>query len=149
MRLALDILSILLIGPLVGVEFAVSAFVSPVLAEVGGTAEARATRIFARRLGAFMPFWYALCLILLITEGIVQRHEPGLPWVAGSAMLWAAVIVITVFLLVPINNRIAAMNPDDFSAGLRAQHVRWERLHRGRIAVLALATVLFLIGVRL
>lgn len=147
MKPTLDLVSIILIGSLIGVEFAVSAFIAPVLAALGGIGEAKATRIFARRLGAFMPFWYALCLILLIAEALLRRDEAGLVWVAAA--LWAAVIVTTVFFLVPINNRIAAMNPKAFDTSLRAEHRRWDRLHRGRVAVLALANVLFLIGIRL
>jgi len=147
-RLALDILSILLIGPLIGVEFAVSAFVNPVLAQVGGFGEAAGTRLFARRLGTFMPFWYALCLILLIAEGAVRRHETDFLWIAAAAVLWAIVIFITVSFLVPINNRIAAMNPDDYNSSLRTQHTRWDRLHRGRVVFLALAMASFLIGIR-
>jgi len=144
----LDIVSILLIGPLIGTELAVSAFINPVLEQVGGAAEAQATRIFARKLGAFMPFWYGACLFLIAALGVLRRHDGGLDWIAASAALWVLVIVFTLLFLVPINNRIAAMDPTNFNPALRRQHTLWDRLHRGRVAILALAMLFLLLGIR-
>jgi uncharacterized membrane protein len=146
MQTTLDIVSVLLIGLLIGAELAVAAFVNPVLAQIGGAAEAQATRLFARKLGAFMPFWYGACLLLIGALGVLRRHDAGLDWIFSSAALWVLVIVLTLLFLVPINNRIAAMDPTSFSPALRRQHTRWDRLHRGRVALLALAMLFLLIG---
>jgi uncharacterized membrane protein len=144
----MDIVSTVCIGLLIGTEFAVSAFINPVLTQLGGTAEGHATRLFAKKLGAFMPFWYALSLLLLIAQGVVRRHQPGFAWIVTAAILWAAVIALTILILVPINNRIAAASAEEFDSSLRAQHTRWDALHRGRVAVLLAAMILFLLAIR-
>jgi uncharacterized membrane protein len=149
LELTLDIVAIAFIGPITGVEFAVSAFINPVLARVGGNLEAQAIRQFARILGALMPFWYVICFVLLIAETMLRQHEAGFFWVAAAAVLWATLILVTILVLVPINNRVAAMDPSEFNPSLRTLHRRWDRLHRGRIAILALAMILFLYGIRI
>src|SRR5579872_5933028 len=50
-----DVLSIVSIGLLVGTEFAVSAFINPILAKLEPSAEAHATSLFAKKLGFVMP----------------------------------------------------------------------------------------------
>ncbi|HEY2861818.1 MAG TPA: DUF1772 domain-containing protein [Terracidiphilus sp.] len=149
MQTALNIVSTSLIGLLVGTELTVSAFINPVLVQVGGIAEAQATRLFAKRLGAFMPFWYAGCLILLIAQAVMRRGEAGGLWIEASIAVWLLVVVLTLIFLVPINNRLAKMEPEHFGDALREQHSRWDILHRGRVAMLALAMVCMLIGVGL
>ncbi len=145
----LNLVTTIFIGLLIGTEFAVSAFINPVLAQLGDKAAAHATRLFAKKLGAFMPFWYGLVFLLLAAQGVAARHQAGFAWIVAAVALWAAVIAFSILVLVPINNRIVAMSAETFEASLRTQHARWDTLHRGRVAILLGAMVCLLIGIRI
>ena len=147
MHMILDLLSIVSIGLMVGTEFAVSAFINPVLAKLEPGAEAQATSLFARTLGRAMPFWYGLNLLLMIMEGVIHRHDSGLGWLAAAPIVWIAVIVFTLLILVPINNRIAAVDTTAFSEELRLGHTKWDVLHRWRVLALSVAMISLLIGI--
>jgi uncharacterized membrane protein len=147
MREILDIAATICIGWMIGTEFAVSVFIGPVLEKLGA-AKAKATSLFAQRLGTAMPFWYALSLLFLIAETALRRHERGFTLLALATAIWVTVILLTVLLLVPINNRIAKLESENFSEKLQQEHRRWEMLHRGRVAALAVAMVCFCIAIR-
>ena len=147
MREILDIAAIICIGWMIGTEFAVSVFIGPVLDQLG-PAKAKATSLFAGRLGTAMPFWYILSLLFLIAETLLRRHESGVGLLITATAIWVAVIVGTLFLLVPINNRIARSQSETFSEKLQKEHRRWERLHRGRVALLAIAMVCLCVAIR-
>ncbi len=149
MKPVLDTVTILCIGLMIGTEFAVSAFVNPVLEVLGGSAQAHAARLFARRLGQAMPFWYVLSFLLLIAETITVRHSPAMPFLAAACAIWAAVIALTLIFLVPINNRIANMDFATFTDALRREHKLWDLRHRWRVLALCAAMICMLIGVRL
>jgi uncharacterized membrane protein len=144
----LDVLSIVSIGLLVGTEFAVSAFINPILAKLEPHAEAHATSLFAQKLGRVMPFWYGLNLVLLIVEGLIHRHDSGVGWLTAAPILWTIVIVFTILILVPINNRIAAMDPKSFSGRLKQEHTTWDLLHRWRVLAVSAALISLLIGIQ-
>jgi uncharacterized membrane protein len=144
----LNIATTISIGLLIGTELAVSVFINPALWQLEGPAQAQAIRLFARRLGRAMPFWYALNLLLLIFEAIVRRGGPAVLLIAIASALWAAVILFTILFLVPINNRMSRLNSDSLSEEARREHSRWDRLHRLRVAALGAAMVLFLVGSR-
>jgi uncharacterized membrane protein len=143
----LDVAATICIGWMIGTEFAVSVFIGPVLEKLGA-AKAKATSLFAQRLGTAMPFWYALSLLFLIAETALRRHEHGFGLLALATAIWVTVILLTVLLLVPINNRIAKMESESFSDKLQQQHRRWKILHHGRVAALAVAMVCFCIAIR-
>jgi uncharacterized membrane protein len=147
MREILDVAATICIGWMIGTEFAVSVFIGPILEKLG-PAKAKATSLFAQRLGTAMPFWYGLSLVFLIMEVVLRRHEHGFGLLASATAIWVTVIVLTIFLLVPINNRIAKLESESFSEKLQREHRRWEMLHRGRVAALAVAMVCFCIGIR-
>src|ERR1700733_4679923 len=75
MELILGIATTMCIGLMIGTEFAVSAFVNPILEKLDESARVHATRLFARKLGTVMPFWYSLSFLLLIGETIVVRQH--------------------------------------------------------------------------
>ncbi|MGH9590005.1 MAG: anthrone oxygenase family protein [Terracidiphilus sp.] len=149
MQLILDIVTILCIGLMIGAEFTVSAFINPILQQLGDSAQAHATQLFARKLGAVMPFWYALGLLLLIAETTIVRQEPGMAFLVTASAIWAAVIVLTLMFLVPINNRIANADSGAFTDALRREHTKWDILHRGRVLALSVAMICMLLGIRL
>ena len=144
----LNIVTTLSLGLLIGTELAVSVFINPVLWKLESPAQARAIRLFAGRLGRSMPFWYALNLLLLIAEAILRRGEPGVLLVVTASGIWAAVILLTIVFLVPINNRMARLDSDSLPEEARREHRKWDRLHRLRVVALGLAMVLFLIASR-
>ena len=148
MRQLLDIVTIVCIGLMIGTEFAVSAFVNPILEALESSAKAQATRLFARTLGTVMPFWYGLCLLLLIAQTVVRRGEPGFTLLVTAGLIWAGVILLSVLLLVPINNRIAKAEVGVFSEQLQQEHRRWDLLHRWRVFALTVAMICLCVGIR-
>jgi uncharacterized membrane protein len=142
----LDILTILCIGLLVGVEFSVSAFMNPVVWRLERSAQSEAIRMFAGRLGKAMPPWYIASLLLLIAEAIVHRGRPAGVLMIVASIVWAVVIVGTVLFLVPINNRMIRMDARSFTDEAKQDHARWDRLHRLRVLALGVSFVCFLVG---
>jgi len=134
---------------MIGTEFAVSAFINPILVKLDERAEAAATSLFAAKLGKAMPFWYAINLALLAAEAVMRRHESGSILLLVSCAVWTAVVLLTVLFLVPINNRIARMNSDSYSESARREHRLWDNLHRLRVAALAVSMICFLIGIHI
>ena len=144
----LDILTIASLELLVGTEFAVSAFVNPVVRKLEDRAQGRAIALFAARLGRFMPFWYALNLLLLIFEIVTRWHEAELSLLIVTGSIWVVVILFTVVFLASITNRIARMSPDPFSKTARREHKKWDALHRLRVLAVGVALICFLLGTR-
>ena len=139
---SLDLFTILCLGLLTGNELAVSWFVNPAIWKLNESAQAQALSLLARSLGKAMPIWYALCLVLLIVEAYLRRNSPNVHLLYGAVILWSAAIVYTVSTLVPINNRIARLDLASLPAGWSQEHRRWDRLHRWRIGMVAIATAL-------
>jgi uncharacterized membrane protein len=143
----LDTITTVCIGLLIGTEFAVSVFINPVLWKLEAGAQAQAISLFARKLGAAMPVWYAISFLLLLIETFIRRHGPGSPLLINASAIWAAVIVLTLLFLVPINNRLTRL-ADSLPDEARRSHKKWDRLHRLRIVALAVSMICFLVGRR-
>jgi hypothetical protein len=144
--LFLDILTILCAGLMIGNELAVSLFVNPVIWKLEDRSQAKALSLFAGTVGKVMPFWYALCLVLMVVEAYLRRHQPGLTLLLIAAAIWIAIIVYTVTTLVPINNRIARL-AGALPEGWREEHKRWDTYHRWRILSLMIAMVCLAWGI--
>ncbi|HEY3770992.1 MAG TPA: DUF1772 domain-containing protein [Candidatus Angelobacter sp.] len=147
MMLALNVVTTLCIGLLIGTEFAVSAFINPILRKLDSRAQASAIRLFAKRLGTAMPFWYAASLLLLIGQAILRRQQSGDALLIAASTIWAAVIVHTLLVLVPINNRMMKLDSDALSAEEQRAHTKWDNLHRLRVAALVAAMVCCLVAI--
>jgi len=143
----LDLATILCAAFMTGNEIAVSAFVNPVVWQLDEASQAKALRLFAALLGKAMPIWYAVSLLFMVIEACLRRHQPAFPWIAAASALWVAIVVYTLLVLLPINNRIAALDTNALPAGWLQQHRKWDRHHRVRILLLALAVVLLLHGI--
>jgi len=142
-----DLVTILCAAFMTGNEIAVSLFVNPVVWQLDERSQAQALRLFAVRLGKAMPFWYAASLLLMVIEAILRRHQPASPWIVAAASLWMAIIVYTLVVLVPINNRIAALDLNSLPAGWLPQHRKWDAHHRVRILLLIVAVALLAYGI--
>lgn len=135
------------IGLLVGVEFAVSAFINPVLWTLEPSAQTAAIGLFARKLGRAMPPWYIASFVPLIIAAIERRHQSGEILLIAAGVLWAAVILLTILFLVPINNRMAQLNEEALANAALQEHKKWDALHRLRVVALVVAMVCFLLAV--
>ena len=145
--LILNIVTTVCIGLMIGTELAVSAFINPVLWKLDDRAQMLAIRMFAGRLGFVMPFWYGLGLVLLLAETVTMRHEPGVVLLSIASGLWVLVIVLSVLVLVPINNQLARFEPGSATPMAQRDHRKWDKLHRLRVAALGVSMALFLIVV--
>ncbi|HEY1986122.1 MAG TPA: DUF1772 domain-containing protein [Terracidiphilus sp.] len=143
----LDIATNVCIGLLVGVEFTVSAFINPILRRLDSAAQMSATRMFGKTLGTVMPFWYVASLLLLIAEVVVHRHQAGWALLVTGSAIWVAVIVQSLLFMVPINNRLVQSTAATVSEAARAEHRKWDTLHRFRVAALASSLLCFLLAI--
>jgi len=128
------LLTLTSVGLLAGCELALSLFVNPAIWQLNG---AQYVELLARWLGKKMPFWYGANLLLLIAEAILHRHTAGEDLILAAAAIQIAMILCSIFFLVPINNRLMASQKDWL-----VLHKRWDNLHRLRVAFLTLAFVL-------
>jgi len=142
----LNAITIGIVGLMVGNEFAVSAFVNPALWRLESDPQAQALSLLARSLGRAMPIWYGLCLALLALESFLHRHQAAYWPLLMATLIWVGVIVFTIGVLVPINNRIAALNSAAPDPDWQRAHKRWDNLHRVRILLLALALFVLTYG---
>jgi len=136
-------------GVMVGVEFAVAVFVGPMLRRlpIGPSIEASADG--GRVLGRVMPFWYFASLLLVAWLAVLTwGGSAGWAAVAAAALL-VVTVVMSITLLVPINNRSVTWTADNHPADWREQHQRWDRLHYARVAILIAALVLTLVAATL
>jgi uncharacterized membrane protein len=148
MAIAYDIATITVAGLMVGNEFAVAAFVHPQIRKLEDGAHARIAALFATVLGKMMPLWYGLALALILGAAFEHRplsSGPGL-FLLLAAVLWTVTIVFTITTLVPINNRIAKLDPDHPYDCWLQDRSRWDQLHQVRVTLLIMAFLLLLTG---
>jgi uncharacterized membrane protein len=148
MKIAYDITTATIAATMVGNEFAIAAFVHPQLQKLDTKAHAQAASKLAATLGKAMPIWYGLALALIVGAAFEHRpisHAPG-SLIATAAVLWTATIIFSITMLVPINNRIATLNPERPYAGWLEDRSRWDRLHRIRVTLLIVAVLLLFAG---
>ena len=141
MERVIAIVALVLSGPLVGVELGVAAFTNPLGAKLSDDAY----RVFrsggSRLLGALMPFWYIGTLVVLIAGAVLSHDVLAVTAVA----LMGAAMLLTVTVLVPINNRIGAWQSDnDVNRDLAS---RWDRLHWVRVGLLVAMFIALAAGV--
>lgn len=138
-----ETVALVIAGPMVGVEFAVAAFTNPIVGRLPDDAYWRARRDGSRVLGKVMPVWYIATLVALIATAVIT---PGQWLVTVAAVVLALVVLMTVTVLVPINNRIGAWT--DAADVDRELAGRWDRLHWLRVALLVVMFVLLAVSAR-
>jgi uncharacterized membrane protein len=143
---ALAVIAATVTGIMVGVEFAVVAFVSPMLLRLPAGPSLQARADGARVGGRVMPFWYFASLILTVALAAATWGGAGAGAAIAAAALLVVSVVMSITLLVPINNRSATWTADDHPDDWRDQHKRWDRLHWARVAVIIAAFVLTLVA---
>jgi hypothetical protein len=142
----LAVITATVVGVMVGVEFCVAVFVNPMLVRlpVGPSLEARADG--GRVLGRVMPFWYFGSLLLTAWLAAVTRGGSAGGAAIAAAALLAVSVVMSIALLVPINNRAVTWTADHHPTDWREQQQRWDRLHYARVAIIVAGFVLTLVA---
>ena len=137
-------------GFLVGNEIAVGAFVHPQLWKLEDAVHTRAAQAIARIYGTLAPFWYAATLLLNISvTWTLYRPAPLVEfWLAATAaLIWLCVIIWTVLALAPVNAEVAAWKMDDLPANWQQRRVLWDRRHRLRVVLIAVAFLLMTVAI--
>ena len=143
----LAIITTTVVGLMVGVEFSVAFVINPIVSglPVGASLTARAHG--GRMLGRVMPFWYIGSLILTAALAVAEWGTTTAVVAVIAAALLAVSVILSVALLVPINNRSKWWTAEDHPDDWREQHQRWDRLHYVRVAILVAAFVLVAVAV--
>ncbi|MGW3010090.1 anthrone oxygenase family protein, partial [Streptomyces sp. NPDC001219] len=97
--------------------------------------------------GAVMPVWYLTSLILVAVWAIAGWHHHGTGLVVTAGALLILSVIMSILLLVPINNRGKTCTPDNRPADWKQQMNRWDRLHHVRVAVIIAAFTLLVAAV--
>ena len=139
---ALAVIATTVVGTMVGVEFAVAVFVNPILRRLPAESSLEARADGARVLGRVMPFWYFASLILTAGLSAATRGDAATGAAIAAAALLAVSVVMSLALLVPINNRSATWTANDHPSDWREQQRRWDRLHYARVAIILTAFAL-------
>lgn len=139
---ALAVLTTVVVGVMVGVEFSVAFVINPILDGLPDDSSLRGRAHGGRMLGAVMPVWYITSLVLVAVWAIAgwHHHRTGLVVTAGALLIIS--VIMSILLLVPINNRSKTWTPADRPADWKQQMNRWDRFHYVRVAVIVAAFAL-------
>ncbi|WP_333735802.1 DUF1772 domain-containing protein [Streptomyces sp. IBSBF 2806] len=139
---ALEVVTTVIVGVMVGVEFAVAFVMNRILNALPEESRQLGHAHGGRMLGAVMPVWYIGSLVLVATWGIAGRHHDGAGLVVAAGALLLLSVVMSILLLVPINNRNKTWTPENRPEDWQEQLQRWERFHYIRVAVIIAAFTL-------
>lgn len=147
MDTALAVVTAIVIGLMVGVEFAVAVVLNPILFRLppGPSLEAQADG--ARVLGRAMPVWYGVSLLLTVAIAVVTWGTAAAQASVAAAVLQVIAVVMSLALLVPINSRAQTWSADDHPDDWREQSRRWNSFHYVRVAVVIAAFALVALAV--
>jgi uncharacterized membrane protein len=139
---ALEVLTIVVIGLMVGVEFCVAFVINPILNGLPDDSAQLGRAHGGRMLGALMPFWYIGSLVLSAVWAIAGWRHPGTVLVVIAAALLIVSVIMSLLLLVPINNRNKTWTVENRPEDWKEQMNRWDRFHYVRVAVIIAAFAL-------
>ncbi|GAA2301494.1 DUF1772 domain-containing protein [Streptomyces violaceusniger] len=139
---ALQVVTTVVVGVMVGVEFSVAFVINRILDGLPEDSGVLGRAHGARMLGATMPVWYITSLVLAAVWAITGWHHHGTGLVVTAAALLILSVIMSILLLVPINNRGKTWTPDNRPADWKQQMNRWDRFHYVRVAVLIAAFAL-------
>jgi uncharacterized membrane protein len=139
---ALEVVTTVVFGVMVGVEFAVAFVMNPILNALPEDSRQLGHAHGGRMLGALMPFWYIGSLVLAATWAVAGWHHHGTGLVVTAAALLIVTVVMSLLLLDPINNRNKTWTPENRPADWKEQVNRWNRWHYVRVALLIAAFAL-------
>lgn len=151
MEETLAVVTMVVIGSMVGVELAVAAVLNPIFDRLPNNGGVAARSDGARLLGRVMPFWYIGSILLaagwVIRESAVQGWgQPRTLVIASAAALLVLSVGMSIILLVPVNSRIAQWSRAGAPEDWRQQVSRWDRLHYLRVGVIVTAFALLAVA---
>ncbi|MFE9294970.1 anthrone oxygenase family protein [Streptomyces niveus] len=139
---ALEVFTTVIVGLMVGVEFSVAFVINRILDALPEDSGQLGRAHGGRMLGAVMPVWYITSLILVTAWAITGRHHQGTALVITAGALLLLSVIMSILLLVPINNQGKTWTPDNRPADWKQQMNRWDRLHYIRVTVIIAAFAL-------
>ncbi|MFF4655230.1 anthrone oxygenase family protein [Streptomyces sp. NPDC001381] len=142
MLVALEIVTVVVVGVMVGVEFSVAFVINPILKALPDDSSQRGRSHGGRMLGAVMPFWYIGSLVLSAVWAVAGRHHDGAGLVVVAGALLILSVVMSLLLLVPINDRGKTWTVENRPEDWKEQMNRWDRFHYVRVAVIVAAFTL-------
>ena len=139
---ALEVVTTVIVGLMVGVEFSVAFVMNPIFKALPEDSGQLGRAHGGRMLGAVMPFWYIGSLVLSAVWAITgwHHHSSGLGVTAGALLILS--VIMSLLLLVPINNQSKTWTPENRPADWKEQSNRWDRYHYVRVAVIIAAFAL-------
>ncbi|MFF5973985.1 anthrone oxygenase family protein [Streptomyces sp. NPDC012769] len=139
---ALQVITTVLVGLMVGVEFSVAFVINPILNALPEDSGQLGRSHGGRMLGALMPVWYITSLALAAAWAVAGWDNPGTGLVVIAAALLIISVIMSILLLVPINNRGKTWTPENRPEDWKEQMNRWDRFHYVRVAVIIAAFTL-------
>jgi uncharacterized membrane protein len=136
---ALEVCTTVVVGVMVGVEFSVAFVINPILNALPDDSLVLGRAHGGRMLGAVMPVWYISSLVLSAVWAVSGWHHHGTGLVVTAGVLLIVSVVMSILLLVPINNQGKTWTPENRPADWRQQMNRWDRYHYARVAILVAA----------
>ncbi|HEY6298504.1 MAG TPA: DUF1772 domain-containing protein [Candidatus Binatus sp.] len=150
--MAVQLLSILVLGLMCGSELNVAAFAHPMLNRQPLEVHVPMRSSLAILLGRVMPFWMAgsTLLNLLLLLPFVNLNESAWRLTAVALAIQIFAVVFSLVGPVPINNRIAIWTPESLPEDWRVQEHRWDLYHWLRTSglVVAFAFLVLSAGIR-
>ncbi|MFE7183332.1 anthrone oxygenase family protein [Streptomyces erythrochromogenes] len=138
----LEVFTVMVVGVMVGVEFSVAFVINRILNALPEDSGQLGRSHGGRMLGAVMPVWYIGSLALVAVWAAAGWHRPGAALVVTAGALLILSVVMSLLLLVPINNRGKTWTPENRPADWEEQMNRWDRYHYVRVAVIIAAFAL-------
>ncbi|MGW7079475.1 anthrone oxygenase family protein [Streptomyces sp. NPDC054866] len=139
---ALEVITTVTVGVMVGVEFSVAFVINRILDALPEDSGQLGRAHGGRMLGAVMPVWYITSLALVAVWAIAGWDHQGAGLVVTAGALLIVSVIMSILLLVPINNRNKTWTPENRPADWKQQMNRWERFHYVRVAVIIAAFAL-------
>ncbi|MBZ2199694.1 DUF1772 domain-containing protein [Occultella gossypii] len=141
----LPIVAVVVTGVMVGVEASVAFVINPIVDRLPENAGLLARADGGRMLGRLMPFWYFGSLLLTAAAAMLLPEAAIAAWIAAGLLVLSVLMSVT--LLVPINNRSKNWTPETAPADWREQVGRWDALHYVRVAIIVAAFTLLTVAV--
>ncbi|MCX5200333.1 DUF1772 domain-containing protein [Streptomyces sp. NBC_00237] len=143
---ALQVVTTVLVGLMVGVEVSVAFVINRILDALPEDSGQLGRAHGGRMLGALMPFWYIGSLVLAAIWAVAAWGQQGTGLVVTAGGLLILSVVMSILLLVPINNRGKTWTPENRPADWKQQMNRWDRFHYVRVAVIIAAFTLLVVA---
>ncbi|MFD8869217.1 anthrone oxygenase family protein [Streptomyces sp. NPDC059590] len=139
---ALEVFTTVVVGVMVGVEFSVAFVMNRIFNALPEDSGQLGRAHGGRMLGAVMPFWYIGSLVLVAVWAVAGWHHHGAGLVVTAGVLLILSVIMSILLLVPINNRGKTWTPENRPEDWKEQMNRWDRYHYVRVAVIIAAFAL-------